>query len=287
MTPVTNLKPGDYQADANGHGTQEASAVPAHAKGGDGDVENTTAGTALQNAAPTPPPGPPDKANQLGKRAGAIPGKTVDDHSVWEQARRQLERSAEAIRRVVEDAALEVGPGRIPMQLADAITELGIGDIPGVEEQQVSAGGSGSVDWRRQLRTYVGQLFQVRPVFNRPPRRFPELVGVVPGKRRRSDKPKIMAVLDTSGSITPDLLDIMNAEFAKLGKLHEVIVVECDCEIQDVYKYRKLGAVKGRGGTDFPPGVRASLSGGIGRTSADFFSRTGWGRHRQISPEYQ
>lgn len=88
---------------------------------------------------------------------------------------------------------------------------------------------------------------------SRPPRRFPDLVGIVPGKHRRGEPPKIMAVVDTSGSITPELLELIDAELRLLARHYAVVVVECDAEIHAVYDYRPLGSVSGRGGTDFRP----------------------------------
>jgi predicted metal-dependent peptidase len=109
------------------------------------------------------------------------------------------------------------------------------------------------VDWRTLLRRYAGQELEVRPTFYRPPRRFPQLLGIVPGQARQASKPKIMAVIDTSGSITPALLSMIDAELRRLPKGNHVLVVECDCEIQREYSYRPLDLVCGRGGTDFRP----------------------------------
>jgi predicted metal-dependent peptidase len=62
-----------------------------------------------------------------------------------------------------------------------------------------------------------------------------------------------MAVIDTSGSITPELLELINAELASLAGDYRVTVVECDVKIHRVYPYRKIREVQGRGGTDFTP----------------------------------
>jgi len=62
-----------------------------------------------------------------------------------------------------------------------------------------------------------------------------------------------MAVIDTSGSVTTDLLELINAELARLAKDYEVTVVECDAVIQQVYRYQPLKVFHGRGGTDFRP----------------------------------
>jgi predicted metal-dependent peptidase len=94
---------------------------------------------------------------------------------------------------------------------------------------------------------------RVRPTFTRPARRFPDLVGVVPGRQRRADRPKVLAVIDSSASITAALLAQVNAELARLARHFAVTVVECDAAVQRAYRYRPVTAVCGRGGTDLRP----------------------------------
>jgi len=179
--------------------------------------------------------------------------QTVDDHSVWQEARRDPERSKATIRDVVLQAALEVGPEHIPSDLLEYVEGLGISKTPGQSRQDLEGQQRGRLDWRRLLRRHVGQMLELRAVFSRPPRRFPELVGIVPGQRRQAAKPMIMAVIDTSGSITTELLELINAELARLARHFPVKVVECDAAIQRVYDYRPIKEVHGRGGTDFRP----------------------------------
>jgi predicted metal-dependent peptidase len=62
-----------------------------------------------------------------------------------------------------------------------------------------------------------------------------------------------MAVIDTSGSVTSDLLSQIDGELRRLAKHYEVLVVECDCQIQRTYPYQTLTTVWGRGGTDLRP----------------------------------
>jgi predicted metal-dependent peptidase len=117
------------------------------------------------------------------------------------------------------------------------------------------------LDWRILLRRYAGQVLEIRPVYNRPSRRFPELVGILPGKARQALRPKVLAAIDTSGSITPELLTLIDGELGCLAKHHEVTVVECDARIHAVYPYRKLDRVHGRGGTDLRPPLEKSFLG--------------------------
>jgi predicted metal-dependent peptidase len=101
-------------------------------------------------------------------------------------------------------------------------------------EEELRPGQRGRLDWRALLRRYAGQVLDVRPIYGRPNRRFPELVGIVPGQGRRATRPKIMAVIDTSGSMTEELLSQMNGELNRLACHHDLVVVECDCKIQRV-----------------------------------------------------
>jgi len=62
-----------------------------------------------------------------------------------------------------------------------------------------------------------------------------------------------MAVIDTSGSVGQTELEEINGELRVMAKDFEVTVVECDYRIHDVYPYRDITGIKGRGGTSFFP----------------------------------
>jgi predicted metal-dependent peptidase len=158
-----------------------------------------------------------------------------------------------AISQVLQQATCEVQADMIPDEFLPALAALGIETTAGETREILRDGGVARLDWRRLLRQYVGQIMEVRPVFNRPPRRFPDLVGILPGRQRRATKPKILAVLDTSGSITEQLLEQINTELAQLAKRFKVTVVECDEKIRRVYDYRPVKNVCGRLGTDLRP----------------------------------
>jgi predicted metal-dependent peptidase len=202
-----------------------------------------------------------DRLRQIPKPQRTPIGHLLDDHAVWAEARDDPDRSRQAIREAVEEAALEAGPDRVPECLASAVEALGVGLTPGSDWFRARGRGRGELDWRRQLRRYTGRALEERPVFNRPPRRFPELVGILPGRRRQATRPRIMAVIDTSGSMSDALLEQVDAELARLGRRSEVLVVECDAAIHGVYRHRKgvLGSFRGRGGTDFRPPLEAEF----------------------------
>ncbi len=106
------------------------------------------------------------------------------------------------------------------------------------------------------------EALERRPAFDRPPRRFPEFLGIVPGTVYRAANPRVLAVLDTSGSMGLDELEMISLELERMGRDAEVVVVEADTQVQAVYRYRKrIDSVEGRGGTDFRPALsRAFLT---------------------------
>ena len=126
------------------------------------------------------------------------------------------------------------------------------GDEAG-EEVEALHGGQGHVPWQVVLRRHVGRILERRPVFGRLPRRFPDMAGIIPGKGRFAQKPKVMAAIDTSGSLTGPTLAAISAELGLMAKHYDVVVVECDTRIYQVYPYRPIESVMGRGGTDLRP----------------------------------
>jgi predicted metal-dependent peptidase len=79
----------------------------------------------------------------------------------------------------------------------------------------------------------------------------------VPGRGRQQARPRILAVVDSSGSIRPDLLTLINEELIRLAQSFEMLVVEADCVVQAVYAYRQpLTDVRGGGGTDLRPALQ-------------------------------
>lgn len=122
-------------------------------------------------------------------------------------------------------------------------------------EAQTLMTGKGTVDWRKALRRYVGQELSKSPTFDRPPRRFPDLLGVVAGNAWRTIRPVVLAIIDTSGSIGDDTLEEISAELCRMNKTHRVIVCEADDEVRNVYPYKPITEVEGRGGTDLRPAL--------------------------------
>jgi hypothetical protein len=196
---------------------------------------------------------PVDAGDEVGPCSGDI-GKLLDDHSVWAVARRDPERSKLVIREIVQEALLEVSSVRHLEHLRPFIQAFGIGSELGSDLTELRGSRRSQLDWRRLLRRYIGRELEVRPTFSRPPRRLPKLIGILPGQRRIARRPRILAIIDTSASISPTLLEQVDAELAGLARRFSLTIVECDRKIRRSYRYRgRLEAVQGRGGTDLRP----------------------------------
>ena len=127
------------------------------------------------------------------------------------------------------------------------------------------------LSWQRILRRLLATDHESEATFMRPPRRFPAMVGVLPGSRRIEKKFRILVAIDTSGSMSAATLDEIAAEVRVMAGSYDVSVVEFDCEIQRRYRLQAserrrsglgdqtaasndpLAAMQGRGGTSFFP----------------------------------
>jgi predicted metal-dependent peptidase len=74
----------------------------------------------------------------------------------------------------------------------------------------------------------------------------------------------VLAVLDTSASMTAETLRQIGGELAGMSRAADVVVAECDTRIHGVYPYRDdLLKVHGRGGTDLRPALAAAFLAGL------------------------
>ncbi len=184
--------------------------------------------------------------------AGGSSGNVIDNHSVWKTGGDDADAVREAVAALLNEAAVEAGG--VPSELQAAVKAIGRGTASQVH---ILAGGAdGTLDWRRLLRRYIGRLTRPQGSYSRPPRRFPRLIGVVPGRLRRPRDSAVVAILDTSGSIDEPIIEAIDGELQRLARTREVVVVEADCEVHRTYRYAgRLERVHGRGGTDFCPAL--------------------------------
>lgn len=175
----------------------------------------------------------------------------LDNHEVWQGTQYDSEATRQAVAELVHQAAVEAGD--LPEGL---LLAAGIASASGMGLQTISNDRDGKLDWRRLLRRYAGRVLQSRPVFQRSPRRFPDLLGIIPGRRRVGAKVSVVAIIDTSSSISVECLEEIDGELHQLNRSHPVHVIECDSEVQRTYRYHgRLEYVRGCGGTDFRPAL--------------------------------
>ncbi len=221
----------------------------------DGQDRGRNSGSAGRKTASRVPNFPARRWNPAqGRRTFRMP---LDDHSVWAQTRAAGPIGRMAVRVLVREAARSLTPDdwkKVSPMIRNRIRQLIQGNFPGSGCEVLDEQRDERLDWRRLSRRYVGLATEEGPAFNRPPRRFPDLVGILPGRRRQSGPPAVMPVIDTSGSMTSDALEAVAGELVRLAATHRVTVVECDAAVQRVYPFRgRLSVLHGRGGTDLRP----------------------------------
>lgn len=118
-----------------------------------------------------------------------------------------------------------------------------------------------TISWKQLLKRFVGTIpYGHRKTRTRLSRRQPERYDISGSIHDRIVK--IVVAIDTSGSMSnEDLEGIMVEIFAIIGSRKcEVTIIECDAEIQRVYKACSVKDVsfdiQGRGGTSFSPVVQ-------------------------------
>ncbi len=134
------------------------------------------------------------------------------------------------------------------------------GTVPGYLESLVKAALRPQIRWQEVLAQFVTSCYGGSRRWLPPSRRH--LGQGLYLQSSRQERLRAMVAVDTSGSTTADLPQF----FSELGALlqsfgdHEVTVIQCDCEIQDVEEFDAFHPVCapewrtfGYGGTDFRP----------------------------------
>jgi predicted metal-dependent peptidase len=176
--------------------------------------------------APTSPGGPADQKPELSEDLARILEEAFD---------RQLQRARSRL------SAKQWG------DVPDSLRSL----------METSAGGArAQVDWKRALRLFASSGYRTRIVTTNSKRskRF----GTYPGIRIRREK-RLAVVVDTSGSIDAETLADFFAEIALIQRSGaDVVVIEADAAVQNVYPFRGRAPEQagGGGGTDFNPAFR-------------------------------
>ncbi len=164
---------------------------------------------------------------------------------------------------------------RLDAALEEEIASGGktFGDRPGFIDEWVRATIEPPPDWTATLARSVAMLTRADRSFLRPSRRMSALaeadgewpdVVMMPG-RKVLPAGKLVAVIDTSASISKEILSRFLGSLASVGSAEgfdEIRLVQADAEVtkdETVYSAELLFqeiAMVGRGGTDFGPAIR-------------------------------
>ncbi|MFC1610097.1 VWA-like domain-containing protein [Myxococcota bacterium] len=181
----------------------------------------------------------------------------IDDHGQWPaSAPSSGNVPVEAIIAADVKEAMTVLPSLLRQQAANALQRIlppSQGTLPADKVIALAGGAVARTDWTSVLRSLIWRLSQPTPSLLRPSRRFPHLVGIVPGRTKTPKRPDLLAVLDTSGSMNDSrILATIRSEVHVLHSLADILVVECDARVHREYRYTgELVDVVGGGGTSF------------------------------------
>jgi predicted metal-dependent peptidase len=154
--------------------------------------------------------------------------------------------------------AMEADLERHLMRARDHSASKDWGNLPAeirTELEVIAQRRQPQIDWKRTLRLFASSGYRTEVVATQ--RRMSKRFGTFPGIRIRR-KQRLAIVIDTSGSIGEDVLKVFFREVHGIWKNDaEVIVVECDADVQGAYPYKGKtpAAIQGGGGTSFDPAI--------------------------------
>ncbi len=143
--------------------------------------------------------------------------------------------------------------------LQAAATAKAQGKLPASLDRFVEDATKSKIDWRAQLRQFVTQISKDDYAWSRPNRRYLSAGLYLPGLYSENMGPLVVGI-DTSGSITNEILSAMGAEvraIAQAVRPSEIHVVYCDAEVNHVDVFTPYDDMQfkphGGGGTAFEP----------------------------------
>ena len=170
---------------------------------------------------------------------------SFEDHN-WEVSEDEYEELKEITKEFINESFKMIKAdvrGLLPATFIDQVEKINSNPI---------------LSWQSILKKYIGTISAgYRKTRTRLNRREPDRFDI---SGKINDKTlKIVVAIDTSGSVTnEDISYIFTEIFSIISKKHyELTIIECDSEVQKVYKVNKLSDIQlkvtGRGGTAFSP----------------------------------
>ncbi len=210
------------------------------------------------------------------RRAGGTerddPSRRVDDHRMLRRGEPDpgaIEHTRQLLQKAIED----VVKNDPEQDDEDPRRRLLAGKNPGrlIEELTgTTLQAETFLDWKTAMKMFVAKSRAPVHTFSRPSRRFPNDIGIVPGRTyspRVLVRPSLLVAIDTSMSMSTHELAEIGRQLTQLSEHARITVAECDTEITRTYGFDKmLTDVAGRGGTDLRPIFAPEF---LGRTKAD------------------
>lgn len=168
---------------------------------------------------------------------------------LWHQSWQAISQQGDAILKLQQSQWQQHA-----LNAAHRMGEVGCGDLPQELREQlaeIEARMKAQINWRRLLRLFAhnARKTKLKNTLRRPSKRY----GTVPGIQVQPLQ-RILVAVDTSGSVSATQLSQFFDEIYWIWRTGaEIIIVECDVDIQCQYHYRgePISEVSGRGGTDF------------------------------------
>jgi predicted metal-dependent peptidase len=252
---------GDEQGDGSGEGQGEGSGDEQGDGSGNGQGEGSGEG----------------QGEGSGKGSCPLHGEQQggwDCGSAADGVRRQYEAEGEAIDEGIDEDRADLIRQQVAVEIRNHVRNQG--SVPGGYERWAKEVLEPVVDWRKELASLVRRTYaQVAGLrdytYKRPSRRQAAMrdsgQGIVLPAMRQPNPPKVSIVIDTSGSMSDDMLAWALSEtqgvLRSLGSSgRQVRVISCDAAAttQRVTSIAQV-ELKGGGGTDMRVGIEEAMSG--------------------------
>lgn len=161
-----------------------------------------------------------------------------DGHSLWAESEGEKEELKEKIKSAVNKAAKSA---------------KNAGSMSYEDQLLVDRLNYKPRDWKADLRRFAARSLEILLATSKKKRN--RRYGILYPGVIKEEKLHIGVAIDTSGSISDEMLSQFMAEVGQIAKSAIVTVVEADCEVKNSYLYdpKKVYKIKGRGGTAYQP----------------------------------
>jgi predicted metal-dependent peptidase len=201
------------------------------------------------------------------------------DHSRWADGSVATGAAEQiGLQEALENQLLNAA-SRVPVKQYGTIPGEIIRIIDGIRERRKPR-----IDWKRQLRLFAsshGKSYAWHTM-----KRISKRYGTRPGIRIKRTK-HIIVIIDTSGSINDEVLQLFLAEIDGIYRAgSSITLIESDAEVQSCYTYRRGKAIscKGGGGTNFTPAFEYINSGKAGIADACIYLTDGYAPEPEVKP---